>query len=470
MSDRRLFRLATTGARLLVGTVVAAVFATAVVTGAAVAWPTVSRTPLTVSVDPAPADAVAVCTGPLLALGRDPDRADGLSVAGRESVVFGTRDEETSAVQSALAAPDVTDAQGPAVLTAQPRTRTAPEVAASGSATVDAADLAGYAASACQAPLLQSWIVGGSTTTGSSDLLLLGNPGNVPATVELTVYGATGAQVPPGGSDLVVAAGAQRIVPLAGLVLGEESPVVRVTATGAPVTAALQSSITRTLVPGGVDQETAIAAAATTQVIPGVTVTAEPGTQGASDATTVLRLLSADADTTAQVAVVNARGVAVSTQEVPLTAGLPAGVELAGLAVGTHSVRVDAPVGVVAAVWQATGFGAGSDFAWYAAAPALTADALVAVPDGPDPTLWVFNAADAPVTVDIESLFGAAPVQLSIPPAQAASRALATGQLYRLSTSAPTVHAMVSFVGDRALAGMPIQPEDAASPTVVVYP
>ncbi|HCU77031.1 MAG TPA: large extracellular alpha-helical protein, partial [Microbacterium sp.] len=54
----------------------------------------------------------------------------------------------------------------------------------------------------------------------------LSNPGEVAATVTLTVYGAGGAEVPPGGGDIVVRPGAQRIIPLAGLALGEESPVV----------------------------------------------------------------------------------------------------------------------------------------------------------------------------------------------------------------------------------------------------
>ena len=99
---------------------------------------------------------------------------------------------------------------------------------------------------------MESWIVGGATTTGSADILLIANPGDVPATVELTVFDTDGPGVPPGG-ELVVAPQTQRAVPIAGLALGEASPVIRVSATGAPVTAALQASITRTLLPGGVD-------------------------------------------------------------------------------------------------------------------------------------------------------------------------------------------------------------------------
>lgn len=470
MSDRRLFRLATTGARVLAGTVVAAVFATAVVTGVTVPWPTLEREPLRIAANPAPADAVGVCAGPLLVLGRDPERADALSVAATQRVVSGTGDAGVAATETALAAPSVPDPDGAAVFTAQPQAGEAAQVAAAGSASVDADDLTGFAASACQAPLMQSWIVAGATTTGSSDLLLLANPGEVPATVQLTVYGATGAQVPPGGSDLVVAAGQQRIVPLAGLLLGEESPVVRVTATGAPIRAALQSSITRTLVPGGVDQTGAVVSAATTQVIVGVDVTPAAADDDTAGATSVVRLVSADADTTATVSAVDQDGGIALSQQVPLTAALPTELELTGLAAGTYSVRVEASAPVVAAEFQSTGLGAGSDFAWYAATPALTADALLAVPEGPDPTLWVVNAGDTEVTVAVEPLSGASATELRIPAGAAAAQPVDASGVYRLHPSAATVHASVSFAGPGALAGMPVWPADSAAGTVVVYP
>ena len=73
--------------------------------------------------------------------------------------------------------------------------------------------------------------------------------------------------VPPGGAGVVVPPRSQGVVPLAGLAIGEERPVVRVQATGAPVQASLQSSITRTLTAGGVDQVGALAQPATDAAI-----------------------------------------------------------------------------------------------------------------------------------------------------------------------------------------------------------
>ena len=150
---------------------------------------------------------------------------------------------------------------------------------------------------------MESWLVGGSGATGASDIILLSNPGSVPATVQLTTFGAGGEATPDGGADIVVAPGTQRPIPLAGLVLGESAPVIRVSAVGAPIHASLQTSITRTLTPGGVDQVGAVQAPEVSQTITGVTVTGSPSAQGAASAATVLRVLSPSAAATATVTV-----------------------------------------------------------------------------------------------------------------------------------------------------------------------
>jgi hypothetical protein len=71
--------------------------------------------------------------------------------------------------------------------------------------------------------------------------------------VTITVYGAAAApspsratrsSSPPAAADH----------PLASLALREDNPVLRVTSAQAPIRAALQTSLTRVLVAGGVDQ------------------------------------------------------------------------------------------------------------------------------------------------------------------------------------------------------------------------
>ena len=81
MSDRRVFRWATTSTRLLAGTAVSALAVVAVVTAVSVPWPTLAREPLSVSAVPAPSASVASCDGGLLSVGRDVADVDAISLA-----------------------------------------------------------------------------------------------------------------------------------------------------------------------------------------------------------------------------------------------------------------------------------------------------------------------------------------------------------------------------------------------------
>jgi uncharacterized cupredoxin-like copper-binding protein len=468
MSDRRIFRWATTSARLLIGTLVAIIAVIAVVTAVSVPWPTVVREPLSLAATPAPAASIVACDGALLSIGRDPTDADALAVAAPQSVISGAA-EGGDPREERLYTTDV--GPGPLAFVAPPFDDHAVDVAATGAATVAADDLAGFAASACRPPLLDSWLVGGSAATGAADLVLLGNPGSVPATVQLTVYGASGAQTPPGAADLVVAPGTQRVVPLAGIALGEETPIVRVSAVGAPVHASLQTSITRTLTPGGVDQVGPVAQAENTQVIAGVTVTRSGTAAGASEAATVLRMLSPSAAATARVTIASAGGSGSTgePQEVQLEAGKPLELALDSLSAGSYTVTVEADAPVVAAVWQATGVEEGDDFAWFTPAPEVAVPSLFATPSGPTPSLTVVNPGDDAVAVAVTPLDGGSPFDLTVPASGSIEVRLSARTLYTLDPEAP-VRAALSFAGDGALAGVPIWPADVATAEVIVYP
>lgn len=468
MSDRRVFRWATTSARMLIGTVVSIAAVVAVVTAVSVPWPTVVREPLSVPATPAPAESVIVCDGALLSIGRNPTDASAVTVVAPQSVVAGVAEGGGPAEQR-LETTDV--GPGPLAYTALPVDDHAVDVAATGAATASADDLSGFAASACRPPLLDSWLVGGSGATGAADLVLISNPGTVPATVQLTVYGAAGPQIPPGGVDLVIPPGTQRVVPLAGLALGEETPVVRVSAVGAPVHASLQASITRTLTPGGVDQVGPVAEAETTEVITGITVMRPPAADGAADEVTVLRMLAPSAAATVRVTVtaVGRAEPAREPEEVALEAGKPLELALNGLAAGSYTVTLDATAPVVAAVWQATGVGEGDDFAWYTPAPEVSVASLFATPGGPTPSLSVVNPSSEPVAVSVAPADGGAPFELTIPANGSVAVRLAARSLYLFDPAAP-VRAGLSLAGDGALAGVPVWPADVATPEIVVYP
>lgn len=472
MSDRHVFRWATTGARLLAGTLAAAGFVVAVVTAVSLPWPTLAREPVAVAATPAPSASVAVCTGGLLALGRELDDAARVVTAAPQTVTSGVPAGDAPPATQPLTSPAL-DALSPAsAVIAEPVDGARADVAASGSSTVAAEDLRGFAASACRPALMESWLVGGSATTGAADIVLLANPGSVPATVQLTVFGAAGPSIPTGGSDLVVPPGAQIVVPLAGLLLGEESPVVRVTATGAPVQAALQTSITRTLLPGGVDQVGAIAFPEPSQIIPGVVVTQNPGAEGASDAATKVRILSPNADTTATITATpsGAAQQAPAPTTVPLAAGLPVEVELGGLPVGQYTIEVTAEIPVLAAAWQTTGFGEGADFAWYTSAPALEVPSMVAAPPGPTPVLVLANPTDEPVTTRVDAVDGSSTAEITVAPRASATVRLVARTVYLVDAGDGGIRAGLTQSGDGALAGFPVWPSDAAAQEITVYP
>ncbi len=469
MSDRRIFRWATTSARLLAGTLVAAGFVLAIVTAVSVPWPGVAREPVRIEALPAPAATVVACDGPLLAIGRRAEQAAELSVAAPARVTAGVAVGSAPAAESFVPSPDLPEEMGASVFTAEPTGDVRAEVAAASSAVVSAADLFGFAASGCRPPLLESWLVGGSGLTGASDLVLLTNPGDVAASVELTVYGVAGATVPPGGA-LVVAPRTQRVLALAGLALGEERPVVRVSATGAPVQASLQTSITRTLVPGGVDQVGAIPAPASPLVIPGVDVVV--GAQAQGEVMTVLRLLSPSADTTAT-ATVTRVGSAQPVGEplsIGLTAGAPAELALDALPAGTYTVQVDAGAPVVAAVWQTTGFGVGSDFAWHTPSNEIAEPTLFATAAGLDPELVLVSTSDTDSTVRIVSQDGSFTTDVPLPARGSAEVVLPVRSVFLLDPGGAAIRAAVSYAAVDAVAAYPVWPADAAAHPIAVYP
>ncbi|HWI32496.1 MAG TPA: DUF5719 family protein [Microbacterium sp.] len=467
MSGNRWFRWAATGTRTIIGTAVAIAFTALVVTAVSSPWPVVEHPAPRIEAQPDPADTVAVCAGPALALGRTVVDAQRISVAGSSDVTVGVPAESAAPQQSTLASPRVDESRGVPSFVAQPEGDDVAVLAAASSVTVAAPDLSGFAAAGCRPPLMESWIVGGTTTTGASDILLLSNPGDVTASVQLTIYGAQGPQTPPGADGIIVPAGTQLALPLAGVAGREEQPVVRVTATGAPVTASLQSSLVRTLVPGGLDIQSAVTEADAVQVLAGVTVTASTP----DAASTIMRVLapSDDAEVTIRATAVGDATV-VSSTTLPLTAGIPADAELANLAPGTYVITVEADAPVVSAVWQASGFGAGSDYAWYTPSPGLGADTLIAAPSGPGARLVLVNAGSEPAAIAVRRV-GGAEQEVAVPAGGAADIPIESDAVYSVDPGgAAGIAAGLTYAGPGALGAVPVWPADAGAEPVLVYP
>ena len=156
--------------------------------------------------------------------------------------------------------------------------------------------------------------------------------------------------------------------------------------------------------------------------------------------------------------------------EVPLTAGMPTDLDLGGLDAREYTVRVQAEAPLVGAVWQTTGFGERSDFAWYTPAPALGVPSLFATPTGPSPALTVANATDTEAQVTVDAVDGSSSTTVVVQPGQSARFSLRARTVYSIDAGGVGVRAGVSLTGDDALAGYPVWSSDTAAEPIVVYP
>lgn len=456
MIQKRAIRVVATGARLLVGIVIAVACVLGVIAAVAFPWPGTGGEPAQVAVTPSAGDTNLVCTGDFRAVGRNSlDAAQQLSAGTPDLTVDSNGPRE----DSALAAPELDGASAPQQFTGSAEQGGVALVAAAESITLRDDDLSGLAASACREPRTESWLVGGAVDTGTSDLIILSNPGDVTATATLTVFGLQQTS-----STTLVPAGTQVSVPLASVAAGAQDPIVRVTAAGAPLRAELQSSLIRTLDPSGIDLQDTAGAPSDSLTFAGVQVI----TQSADSALTVVRLMATSQATEAHVTV-RTGGEDVHQLSVPLEASTPAEVSLDALAPGTYSIEVEADAPVIGAVRQMTGPGAGSDFAWMTPAPAIRGEVLVAVPSGAAAEIHLVNPGDTEATVSLAPTTGGAGQEISVPAGGDVVVDADPATTYSLAAD-EAVHVAVALSGTDALAGWPVWNGQAAQEPIIVYP
>ncbi|WP_217184491.1 DUF5719 family protein [Streptomyces sp. AC495_CC817] len=460
MSGNRAIRVATTGVRVLTGTVVAAACVAGTVLAISAPWPTVAHEPAQAEVTPLPGDTVLVCNGDFRALGRD--TADPLSMGSAGSPRITVGDADGSPETTTLAVDDLAGAGEVRRLTGVVTDRVAPLLGATESIQLAEDDLSGFAAAPCREAGTESWLVGGSVQTGTEDLVVLTNPGAVPATVTLGVYGSIRAT-----STSIVPAGAQIALPLTSIASGAGTPIIKVTSTGAPVRAVLQSSLTRTLDPVGIDLQDAVSGPQKQPVIPAVQLFPSEGDDFSA---AVIRLFSPGADTSATVTVSPVGDSATASSfTVDLAADEPLEMALSELDPGRYNVFVDADAPVLAAVREQDGSGPGSDFAWVMPAPEFAGRALVAVPAGPAPTIVLVNDEAADASVTISGADGGDATEVAVPAGSSVSVDLRARASYVVEASGP-VHASVAMTGEGALAVWPVWPPVGAEKSITVYP
>ncbi|WP_167136680.1 DUF5719 family protein [Diaminobutyricimonas sp. TR449] len=456
--------------RITVGVIGVAVAGATIAAAALLPLPQLLATPAAVSVTPVSTEQQLVCAGPLLRLGDAQGQdASNASAIGSEQLQVGG-----DVTESSIASSDATDS-APTALTA-PAGLDAAAVSGAQSQTLSGEGLGGFAATACTEPTSDTWLVAGSNGVGRTSILTLSNASEVSSTVNLALYGANGEVQAPGATGIVVPAGGQRVFPLAGLMPGEQSPVVRVTSRGGAVTANLQQVTERGLEAGGVDVVGGTASPSDRLLIPGVVITNGAATlenlsrEGFADLQTTLRIFTpGEESATVRVGITRDSGDPTGQSfEVDLQAGAVSELPIDNLADGTYTVSVLSSVPVVAGVRASTVGTDTADFAWHNAAPQLDDEVLFSASVGDAPTLFVTNPGDTEVTVTLAADAGS-DRPIAVPAGGTASASLTGATSYRLS-GADGLHAAVSYSGDGVLASYAVPVPRAASESVTIYP
>jgi hypothetical protein len=234
------------------------------------------------------------------------------------------------------------------VLHAQPSAADPLRMSSALASVTTSGDLRGLAAASCTTPTTSHWLVGGSSQVGASAVLSVQNPTTRPASVALEVFGPSGPFAVGGQAAFTVAPGEQVVTRLDSLAPEQRRLAVHVRATGARVTASLQSQGIDGLVPAGTDLVEAGAAPAETLAVSGVV---SRGEDSGDEHAATMWLLAPEAAGTADVRVYGPQGrvTLFGAEEVALAAGAVVGVPLGGLDPGTYTVVVDADVPVVGA-------------------------------------------------------------------------------------------------------------------------
>lgn len=286
-------------------------------------------------------------------------------------------------------------------------------------------DLRGMVAGPCARPAVEQWLVGGSTSVGSSGRLVLQNPGRTPATVMLEAWGASG-PVALGSQSLVVVPPGEQVVTMLEAIAPEQSRLaLHVTSEGGRVGAYVQHHRIDGLVPMGADLVVAGAAPSRATAVSGVVSTGETVDDPHAPR---LDLLAPGAEAgTANLAVLGPDGPVRlrGGEAVDLAAGQVTTLPLGGLPEGTYTVVVDADVPVVAgAALDRVGRAAEDavvdddpyDRAWLAgqalSPSGFVADGAVAIPSDAAYGITLSSVPDARDPEQVEDATGSTEVTL----------------------------------------------------------
>lgn len=465
------------GARVLTGIVGTAVAIAAVGAAVLVPLPYFGAAPASIVVAPANEVQERVCPGPVLSLGENAAEATTAVSVGSATIELGNGDasEPDAEILSVPGNPRAQTDGGPVLAIAAPGEDGSRLLSGSQSQRVSTETIAGFAAAACVEAAVDGWLVGGASDLGRTTLVLLANPTDVDAVVDLTIFGENGQVDAPGSTGIVVTPRSQTFVSLAGLAPNLTSTVVHVESRGGRVTATLQQTVIDGIEPGGVDLVPTTALPAPRQVIAGVPI--EAGDSSAQidehahgEQTPIVRVLNTR-DVPSDVTV-TASGVAGpdTDYDVTIEPGTVLDIPLSGLAPGTYMVTIDSTGPVVAAARTAAasdGDAHAHDFAWHTATLPLGTVIPVTIAEGPSPTLQLSNptATDAEITLVAPD---SAEREVTVPAGGAASVSVDAGDEYVID--APHgLHAAVVYRGIGEIASFALAPPGPRDAPLTVY-
>jgi hypothetical protein len=409
-------------------------------------------------------DRVLVCMGPAIAFsGQD---SSPVGYGEPTDVVSGSAVET-----SRLAQTDLQDAlslenavvASPATILTQPAEGGL--LAGASYQQLDNLNVRGLALQECQEARTETWLVGGDTTTGRQGVLSLSNPGDVPATVTVDVWGESGPISSPLGQGILVQPGSQRVIVLAGLAPDEARPVLRVTSAGTGIVAALHASIVRGLEADGLSVVTGQAPPSESRVITGLygppseIIGPIRGKEGYTDVGGALRVLSPDGPASVTITVVRP-GQSDITTRLELEAGQVGDLSLDELGSGDYGLILESSAPIVAGVRNTVGTDARTDTTWVGSSYAIEGDTVIAVPAVGEIRVSVLNPGSTDVQISLDGR------PTTVPGGALLARPLG-GETFSFSSDGP-VYAVVSFRGETMLGNLQVLPAPVPQDTVVM--
>lgn len=324
----------------------------------------------------------------------------------------------------------------------------------------------GLAASSCQQPSNDIWLVGGSTAPGREALLILTNPTPIDATADLTIYSDAGEIEVAGLSGISVLANSTAVLSLASFAPSVATLAIQVQTSGAKLAGWIQHRVMNGTESLGVDLVSPSPSPQLVSVIPGFVIR---GTEAINQ----IAVTEAVADAAHSIRVFAPTGANVTVQIVSSSAevfgavltgviepGTVTDFPVKDLLDGNYSVFVTADQPVFATAKVSIGNDGGTprmDFAWLSASePITTARAVmtsgIVPPDGAS-YIVLGNPLNEARSATITSLETGIATAVSVPPLGSAEVAI-TGAVSIASDS--EIYAAVALLVTGQIASLAI--------------